>query len=510
MDVKKVIAAFGGIRPTATELDIAVSTVQGWVDRNRIPENRIPEIEAVLKVYLELKKTASKQKTKPKARSNKFAASKYKLSPTNVSFDEEDDEKFGLKDIQSQRKQAGKKTTTANVSALDSKSSVDDKVVKIVSSKGAYEKSLDIKPTKHSIKPNEHNIKPNEDNVKPNEHSIKPNEDSVKPNEHSIKPNELPTKPRGAGIFSKKIRKTEVINVVESGADMNPAPLTTTTKKIKGGVVGGDNPLLVFAVILSMLSGASVITEPLWRPYVTFSFSENVKTLGGDSFVNKDNFKKVISILKETIDLTLEENAKLLDKVQNSIDSQEQLRNTQLRTDSRVASIEKEVNSILDTIDTDVRILLLNRLLSITLIGEPFDSFITQLKVNADETDLYRTLVENSNGIKTKTFLIKTLKINSRALSSKMTLEKATGFFEQVIARVKSLVYVSNKEDLINPDKQKSHLNKLLYLVIQDDWSDAIEFARSYDLEFLNRWADMAQARYETISAIEVLLGNSK
>ena len=35
-----VIKAFGGLRPMATKLGVAVSTVQGWSTRNHIPENR--------------------------------------------------------------------------------------------------------------------------------------------------------------------------------------------------------------------------------------------------------------------------------------------------------------------------------------------------------------------------------------------------------------------------------------------------------------------------------------
>lgn len=43
--VQKIIAAFGGIRPMASKLGIAVTTVQGWKERNAIPGNRRTEIE---------------------------------------------------------------------------------------------------------------------------------------------------------------------------------------------------------------------------------------------------------------------------------------------------------------------------------------------------------------------------------------------------------------------------------------------------------------------------------
>ncbi len=45
-DTAAVIDAFGGIRPMAHKLDVPVSTVQGWKQRNAIPENRVADIVA--------------------------------------------------------------------------------------------------------------------------------------------------------------------------------------------------------------------------------------------------------------------------------------------------------------------------------------------------------------------------------------------------------------------------------------------------------------------------------
>src|SRR3546814_21165821 len=41
-----IIAAFGGIRPMAQMLGLAVSTVQGWKERSAIPANRHDQIRA--------------------------------------------------------------------------------------------------------------------------------------------------------------------------------------------------------------------------------------------------------------------------------------------------------------------------------------------------------------------------------------------------------------------------------------------------------------------------------
>lgn len=46
MQVDQVIDAFGGLRPLATRLGIAVSTVQGWKERGVVPEIRIERIMA--------------------------------------------------------------------------------------------------------------------------------------------------------------------------------------------------------------------------------------------------------------------------------------------------------------------------------------------------------------------------------------------------------------------------------------------------------------------------------
>lgn len=45
VDAEALIEAFGGIRPMANKLDVAVSTVQGWKLRNHIPPARLEDIE---------------------------------------------------------------------------------------------------------------------------------------------------------------------------------------------------------------------------------------------------------------------------------------------------------------------------------------------------------------------------------------------------------------------------------------------------------------------------------
>ncbi|WP_259781145.1 uroporphyrinogen-III synthase [Aestuariispira ectoiniformans] len=45
VDAEALIEAFGGIRPMANKLDVAVSTVQGWKLRNHIPPARLEEVE---------------------------------------------------------------------------------------------------------------------------------------------------------------------------------------------------------------------------------------------------------------------------------------------------------------------------------------------------------------------------------------------------------------------------------------------------------------------------------
>src|SRR5262249_56165873 len=43
-EAERIIAAFGGIRPMAKTLGIAVTTVQGWKERGAIPLKRMAEI----------------------------------------------------------------------------------------------------------------------------------------------------------------------------------------------------------------------------------------------------------------------------------------------------------------------------------------------------------------------------------------------------------------------------------------------------------------------------------
>jgi hypothetical protein len=46
LDAIRIIELFGGIRPMATKIDVAVTTVQGWKNRGAIPESRRAAIEA--------------------------------------------------------------------------------------------------------------------------------------------------------------------------------------------------------------------------------------------------------------------------------------------------------------------------------------------------------------------------------------------------------------------------------------------------------------------------------
>ncbi len=67
----EIVERFGGIRPMASKLGVAVTTVQGWKERGHIPEGRFPQIaEAAAKhgIDLGLEKTPAREpvKAKPK------------------------------------------------------------------------------------------------------------------------------------------------------------------------------------------------------------------------------------------------------------------------------------------------------------------------------------------------------------------------------------------------------------------------------------------------------------
>ena len=51
VDAEFVIIKFGGIRPMAQKLGIPVSTVQGWKQRQSIPQNRTVDILAAANKY---------------------------------------------------------------------------------------------------------------------------------------------------------------------------------------------------------------------------------------------------------------------------------------------------------------------------------------------------------------------------------------------------------------------------------------------------------------------------
>jgi len=51
LSAETVIDRFGGLRPMASRLGVAVSTIQGWKQRGHIPENRWAEVEAAARAH---------------------------------------------------------------------------------------------------------------------------------------------------------------------------------------------------------------------------------------------------------------------------------------------------------------------------------------------------------------------------------------------------------------------------------------------------------------------------
>jgi hypothetical protein len=66
----EIIDRFGGIRPMASKLGVAVTTVQGWKERGHIPQGRLPQIIAAaaeLGVDIGLAKAPAPEPVKPKS-----------------------------------------------------------------------------------------------------------------------------------------------------------------------------------------------------------------------------------------------------------------------------------------------------------------------------------------------------------------------------------------------------------------------------------------------------------
>lgn len=67
-EAERIIAAFGGIRPMAKALGIAVTTVQGWKERGAIPLKRMGEIrESAARVGIDLAAALAEPPTEPPA-----------------------------------------------------------------------------------------------------------------------------------------------------------------------------------------------------------------------------------------------------------------------------------------------------------------------------------------------------------------------------------------------------------------------------------------------------------
>lgn len=83
-DTDAVIDAFGGIRPMANKLDVAVSTVQGWKNRGHIPENRWRDIITAASAHqidLSVAMPAEKRPTASDPEASEAAVSEPVVSP---------------------------------------------------------------------------------------------------------------------------------------------------------------------------------------------------------------------------------------------------------------------------------------------------------------------------------------------------------------------------------------------------------------------------------------------
>lgn len=82
LDAKAIIEKFGGIRPMAKLLNITASTVQGWNERNKIPEKRYADILKIAKknnIDLSETKTLSKPTAEKKQPAQKKETAKEQI-----------------------------------------------------------------------------------------------------------------------------------------------------------------------------------------------------------------------------------------------------------------------------------------------------------------------------------------------------------------------------------------------------------------------------------------------
>ncbi|MBL8662584.1 MAG: uroporphyrinogen-III synthase [Candidatus Odyssella sp.] len=85
-EAERIIAAFGGIRPMAKALGIAVGTVQGWKERGAIPLKRMGEIrESAARVGIDLAAALAEPPTEPPAAEPAPAAPAEALAAEKVS-----------------------------------------------------------------------------------------------------------------------------------------------------------------------------------------------------------------------------------------------------------------------------------------------------------------------------------------------------------------------------------------------------------------------------------------
>ena len=93
-DTEMVISAFGGVRPMASRLGIAATTIQGWKSRKNIPENRRQVVLeavkadgleiAVLQINDAMKDESSDPDTVTKVAGETFAVAEHRRQASRI------------------------------------------------------------------------------------------------------------------------------------------------------------------------------------------------------------------------------------------------------------------------------------------------------------------------------------------------------------------------------------------------------------------------------------------
>lgn len=499
-NAEEIIERFGGIRPMATKIDAAVTTVQGWKKRNTIPPHRIDRIikaaqdhdvdlSGLIDIPEPVNEPAPPQHTAPAYESPysesyspppqppqrdeypPYAAEKPAAAPaqppsSSHEAGDHDPSIFAsmlhddiIYSIQQAERRAVTKSTWTTIILI----AVSTLALTLIFGMGG--KGMSEKERLAALKEMEAEVQ-----------SVKNDVDHIK---------------KRQGFFGSVIpddidQKVEVLKNTASDAGKSAANMANEAKMISQNLINGKSEGIMAQIAALEKSLDSLGSFPQMAS-ITQRFSAFTATAGGQTLLEQstNELSSIVGTLKNPDDKTIE---KEIDKARQTSPSLHQALEGVPQTDLKAAAMLLTMTQLRSALNRD---------------GEPFneDLALLQSLVGDDNTDLKESITKLAphaqEGILTSSGLSNEL----RSLTGEIVVASLKGeelsIKDRAKARMQSVLLLENDGEVTTSTKTQKTLSEADKLLQQGDLEGAITTMQALDgnaAKAAQPWMDKAQA----------------